>query len=122
MLVATDVAARGLHIRGLPYVVNYDFPGNLEQYIHRWGGTGVQCKWAAQPWWLCVAAGGVLCWAAKCKDRIASACCMQAPSNSAPQPPRRPSPVGGVARWCEQQRRLCLCAAAALSCACHRTS
>ena len=40
VLVATDVAARGLHIRGLPYVVNYDFPSNLEQYIHRAGRTG----------------------------------------------------------------------------------
>jgi superfamily II DNA/RNA helicase len=35
VLVATDVAARGLHIRGLPYVVNYDFPPNLETYVHR---------------------------------------------------------------------------------------
>lgn len=40
VLVATDVAARGLHIRGLPYVVNYDFPTNIEQYIHRVGRTG----------------------------------------------------------------------------------
>ncbi|KFM22949.1 putative ATP-dependent RNA helicase ddx3 [Auxenochlorella protothecoides] len=40
ILVASDVAARGLHIRNLPYVVNYDFPGNLEQYIHRVGRTG----------------------------------------------------------------------------------
>lgn len=37
VLVATDVAARGLHIRNLPYVVNYDFPPNLEQYVHRCG-------------------------------------------------------------------------------------
>ena len=37
VLVATDVAARGLHIRHLPFVVNYDFPPNMEQYIHRWG-------------------------------------------------------------------------------------
>lgn len=40
VMVATDVAARGLHIRGLPYVVNYDFPSTLEQYIHRAGRTG----------------------------------------------------------------------------------
>ncbi len=39
-MVATDVAARGLHIRGLPYVINYDFPGTLEQYIHRAGRAG----------------------------------------------------------------------------------
>lgn len=35
ILVATDVAARGLHVRNLPHVVNYDFPTTLEQYIHR---------------------------------------------------------------------------------------
>jgi len=40
VLVASDVASRGLDIRGLPYVVNYDFPGNLEVYIHRVGRTG----------------------------------------------------------------------------------
>ena len=40
ILVATDVAARGLHIRNLPYVINYDFPTNLDTYIHRVGRTG----------------------------------------------------------------------------------
>ena len=39
-LVATDVAARGLDIAGLPYVVNYDLPNNPEDYIHRIGRTG----------------------------------------------------------------------------------
>eukprot|EP00955_Chlamydomonas_euryale_P031292 329107-Chlamydomonas_euryale.AAC.8 len=38
--MATDVAARGLDIRGLPYVVNYDFPPSLDTYIHRVGRTG----------------------------------------------------------------------------------
>jgi len=42
VLVATDVAARGLHIPRLPYVINYDFPSNLEQYVHRIGRTGRQ--------------------------------------------------------------------------------
>ena len=42
ILVATDVAARGLHIKKLQYVVNYDFPSNLEQYCHRVGRTGRQ--------------------------------------------------------------------------------
>lgn len=40
MLVATDVAGRGIDIANLKYVVNYDFPGNLEQYIHRIGRAG----------------------------------------------------------------------------------
>jgi superfamily II DNA/RNA helicase len=40
ILVASDVASRGLDIRGLPYVVQYDFPSNLETYIHRVGRTG----------------------------------------------------------------------------------
>ena len=39
-MVATDVAARGLDIRQLPYVVNYDFPSSLETYVHRVGRTG----------------------------------------------------------------------------------
>lgn len=41
-LCSTDVAARGIHIKRLKYVVNYDFPTNLEQYCHRVGRTGRQ--------------------------------------------------------------------------------
>jgi len=40
ILVATDVAARGLDISNLPYVVNYDMPTIPEDYIHRIGRTG----------------------------------------------------------------------------------
>lgn len=40
ILVATDVAARGLDISNLPCVVNYDMPGTPEDYIHRIGRTG----------------------------------------------------------------------------------
>ena len=40
VLVATDVAARGLDISNLPYVVNYDMPGIAEDYVHRIGRTG----------------------------------------------------------------------------------
>jgi len=40
ILVATDVAARGLDINRLPYVVNYDMPGIPEDYVHRIGRTG----------------------------------------------------------------------------------
>ena len=40
ILVATDVAARGLDITNLPYVVNYDMPSIPEDYVHRIGRTG----------------------------------------------------------------------------------
>jgi ATP-dependent RNA helicase RhlE len=40
ILVATDVAARGLHISNLPFVVNYDMPAIPEDYVHRIGRTG----------------------------------------------------------------------------------
>jgi ATP-dependent RNA helicase RhlB len=38
-LVATDVAARGLHIDDLDMVVNFDLPGESENYVHRIGRT-----------------------------------------------------------------------------------
>ena len=40
MLVATDIAARGLDIKGLPQVVNYELPNVPEDYVHRIGRTG----------------------------------------------------------------------------------
>jgi len=40
VLVATDVAARGLDIKGIGLVVNYDVPQNTEDYVHRIGRTG----------------------------------------------------------------------------------
>ncbi|HCY83803.1 MAG TPA: ATP-dependent RNA helicase RhlB, partial [Desulfobacteraceae bacterium] len=40
VLVATDVAARGLHIENISHVVNYDLPIEPEHYIHRIGRTG----------------------------------------------------------------------------------
>ena len=40
VLVATDVAARGLDIEALPFVINYDLPHNAEDYVHRIGRTG----------------------------------------------------------------------------------
>jgi ATP-dependent RNA helicase RhlE len=40
VLVATDIAARGLDIDQLPHVVNYDLPQVAEDYIHRIGRTG----------------------------------------------------------------------------------
>ncbi len=40
ILVATDIAARGLHINDLELVVNYDLPEDAENYVHRIGRTG----------------------------------------------------------------------------------
>ena len=40
VLVATDVAARGLDIEGVSHVVNYDVPSNPDAYVHRIGRTG----------------------------------------------------------------------------------
>ncbi len=40
VLVATDVAARGIHVEGIAHVVNYDLPQASEDFIHRVGRTG----------------------------------------------------------------------------------
>jgi ATP-dependent RNA helicase RhlE len=40
VLVATDVAARGLDIEALPVVVNFEIPHDPEDYVHRIGRTG----------------------------------------------------------------------------------
>jgi len=40
LLVATDVAARGLDIRGVSHIVNYDIPNSPDIYVHRIGRTG----------------------------------------------------------------------------------
>ena len=40
VLIATDVASRGLHIEGVTHVINYDLPQDPEDYVHRIGRTG----------------------------------------------------------------------------------
>lgn len=40
ILVATDVAARGIDVNDIDYVINYDIPQNTEYYVHRIGRTG----------------------------------------------------------------------------------
>ena len=40
VLVATDVASRGLDIEDVTHVINYDLPQTYEDYIHRIGRTG----------------------------------------------------------------------------------
>jgi len=40
ILVATDLAARGLDVKDIRHVINYDFPNQIDDYIHRIGRTG----------------------------------------------------------------------------------
>ncbi len=40
VMVATDIAARGINIQGISHVINYDVPGFAEDYVHRIGRTG----------------------------------------------------------------------------------
>lgn len=39
-VVATDIAARGIHVENLTHVINYDLPDSVENYVHRIGRTG----------------------------------------------------------------------------------
>lgn len=40
VLIATDVSARGINVKGIQYVINYDLPDDPENYVHRVGRTG----------------------------------------------------------------------------------
>jgi ATP-dependent RNA helicase RhlE len=40
VMVATDIAARGINIEGISHVINYDVPAFAEDYVHRIGRTG----------------------------------------------------------------------------------
>ena len=40
ILIATDIAARGIDVKGIELVLNYDLPQNPEDYVHRIGRTG----------------------------------------------------------------------------------
>ena len=44
ILVATDVASKGLDFPDIQHVINYDMPGDIEDYVHRIGRTGRQGK------------------------------------------------------------------------------
>ncbi len=49
LLIATDVAARGLDIPDVEFVINYSFPLTTEDYVHRIGRTGRAGKTGATP-------------------------------------------------------------------------
>lgn len=40
-MIATDVASRGLDVKDISFVINFDMPKNVEDYIHRIGRTGL---------------------------------------------------------------------------------
>ena len=40
ILLATDVASRGLDVKDISVVLNYDMPNSIEDYVHRIGRTG----------------------------------------------------------------------------------
>ena len=50
-LICTDVAARGIDISGLPYLINMTLPDRTEDYIHRVGRVGQLLAHAANPSW-----------------------------------------------------------------------
>ena len=43
VLIATDVASKGLDFEGIQHVINYDMPEEIENYVHRIGRTGGWC-------------------------------------------------------------------------------
>ena len=67
VLVATDIAARGLDIAQLPLVVNFDLPLVAEDYIHRAGRTGragsrdARCRSSRRPTATCCATSSACC-------------------------------------------------------------
>jgi ATP-dependent RNA helicase DDX41 len=46
VLIATDVASKGLDFAGIQHVINYDMPEEIENYVHRIGRTGWLLCWA----------------------------------------------------------------------------
>ena len=49
LMFATDVAARGLDIKGVTHVVNFDMARDVESYVHRIGRTGRPASWGRAP-------------------------------------------------------------------------
>jgi superfamily II DNA/RNA helicase len=99
VLVATDVAARGLDVKGLPYVINYDAPLSMAAYAHRAGRTG---RLAAR--------GHCYTFLTRAQARLAPA--MEAVLKASGQP-LDPNLAALAEAWREVERRLGPAAAAA---------
>jgi ATP-dependent RNA helicase DeaD len=80
VLIATDVAARGLDVEGITHVVNYDLPDETESYVHRIGRTGRMGR-SGQAWsFVTRGERGML-------DKIANTWSMKIPLVDAPELP-----------------------------------
>ncbi|KAG0482300.1 hypothetical protein HPP92_010384 [Vanilla planifolia] len=101
ILVATDVAARGLDIKDIRVVVNYDFPTGTEDYVHRIGRTGragatgvsytffTEQDWKHAPELIKVLEGA--------NQRVPQE--IREMAARAGPPSQRPLPHGGMSRW-----------------------
>ena len=90
VLVATDVAARGIHVDAVPLVVHYDPPGDFTDYVHRSGRTG---RAGADGIVISLLGQGHVADAKKMQRKLELA-----PGVFAPDVPSLPSVGGGIAR------------------------
>jgi hypothetical protein len=108
VLVATDIAARGIDITELPHVVNYELPNVPEDYVHRIGRTGragaaADCRRARRGRFASAGTAGARAWRTSAGRRagrawsFASRCAPAGSSCTGRQ--WRGSPCPTVARW-----------------------
>jgi len=90
VLVATDIAARGLDIDQLPHVVNYDLPHVPEDYVHRIGRTGRAGRGGQAVSLVCADERKLLHGIEKLLDRRIP---QQAVAGHEPDPSERPQPI-----------------------------
>ncbi|KAG0472106.1 hypothetical protein HPP92_016652 [Vanilla planifolia] len=103
ILVATDVAARGLDIKDIRVVINYDFPSGTEDYVHRIGRTGragatgisytffTDQDWKHAPELIKVLEGA--------NQHVPPEVREMAVRGATPSSQRFPLPYGGMSRW-----------------------
>ncbi len=95
VLVATDIAARGLDIDQLPHVVNYDLPHVPEDYVHRIGRTGRAGRGGEAVSLVCVDEHKLLHGIEKLLDKRLP---QEAVAGHEPDPSERPQPIAGQNR------------------------